>query len=86
MKKKRTFFRGKQGILVHSNTNKNKPKTNQNPPKKLRRVYGQVRWPKGPPHLTLKPFQKKNKSKNKRTNKTQQLKQNKQKTNQKQNK
>ena len=27
---------------------------------KKRRVYGQLRWPFGPPHLTLKPSTKKN--------------------------
>ena len=36
-----------KGFLVHSKTNKNKPKTNQNPPKQINRLYGQVRWPFG---------------------------------------
>ena len=38
---------------------KNKPKTKQNKTKQIRRVQGQVRWPFGPPHLTLKPSKNK---------------------------
>ena len=46
-----------------------------NPPKnknkKTRSVYGQVRWPFGPPHLTLKPSPKKQKNKTKNKQKKQ---------------
>ena len=46
-----------------------KTKKNKNKKKKeIRRVEGQVRWPFGPPHLTLKPSKQK-KTKNKKQQK-----------------
>ena len=49
-----------------SKEKKLKPKRNK---KKIRRVQGQVRWPFGPPHLTLKPSKKKPKNNKKQKQK-----------------
>ena len=40
-----------------------KGKQKRNKKLKIWRVQGQVRWPFGPPHLTLKPSKKKNENK-----------------------
>ena len=60
--KKNLFFQGNNKVFWFIPTqNKNKPKTNHN--NNQGGLKGQVRWPKGPPHLTLKPFQEKTKEK-----------------------
>ena len=46
-----------------------KKPTKKNRKKEIRRIQGKVRWPFGPPHLTLKPS-KKNTKKTKKTKKT----------------
>ena len=80
MKKKKSPFQGESKVFWFIPTNKtNQKQTTKTTKKGSRR---QVRWLKGPPHLTLKPFQK---SKQNPTTKTKQPK-NKPKTNQKQNK
>ena len=43
-----------------------KQKINKNKKQQIRRVWSQVRWPFGPPHLTLKPPKKKTEKKKKR--------------------
>ena len=54
------FSRGKQGFLYY------KAKKGKEKNKKKRKAQGQVRWPFGPPHLTLKPSKTKNKKNTKR--------------------
>ena len=41
--------------------NKKETKNTTKQKQKIRRVKGQVRWPFGPPHMTLKPSKKKHK-------------------------
>ena len=56
------FWGENRAFLLKAKKGKEQQKTKT---KKIRRVQGQVRWPEGPPHLTLKPS-KKNPKKQKR--------------------
>ena len=69
MKKKKRLFQGENKVFVHSNTNKNKPKTNQKQTTKTTKQDLRVRWggPKGHLSWPLNPSKEKQKQKQKST-------------------
>ena len=75
-KNKKCPFRGKTGFFYWKQREESKENTQKK--QKISRVWGQVRWPFGPPHLTLKP--------SKKNQKTQELNKNNTKTSQQKNK
>ena len=56
---KNALFRWKEEFFVLDAKKGKKKKQKIKQKKQINRVYGQVRWPFGPPHLTLKPSKKK---------------------------
>ena len=63
------FSKGKKNrVFVYQEQRKEREtrKTKKENQKNIRKVQGQERWPFGPPHLTLKPSKKHNKTKQKR--------------------
>ena len=73
--KKCLFLGGKQGcFLLKAKKGQQKKKTKRKTKKQyIRRVQGQVRWPFGPPHLTLKPSKKNKTKKQKQKNNKKQI-------------